>query len=107
MLGGKEGESLDDKHRGKGRVCEGSARRERKGGQQACYRLLLLTADLSLSGDVDFLSLCVCLSVCLSVFLSVCVAAGRFWVEARVGDGGRDEGLLEDDAESTAQSIGS
>lgn len=49
------------------------------------------------------LSLC----VCLSVFLSVCVAAGRFWVEARVGDGGRDEGLLEDDAESTAQSIGS
>lgn len=51
--------------------CEGSAR-ERKGGQQACYRLLLLTADLGLSGDVDSLSLSV----------SVCVAAGRFWGEA-------------------------
>lgn len=29
--------------------------RERKGGQQACYRLLLLTADPGLSGDVDSL----------------------------------------------------
>lgn len=30
-------------------------RRSCKGGQ-ACYRLLLLTADPSLSGDVDFLA---------------------------------------------------
>lgn len=75
VLGGKEGESLDDKHGGKGRVCEGSAR-ERKGGQQAYYRLLLLTADLGLSGDVDSLalslSLCVCVGVCVS--LSVCLS---------------------------------
>lgn len=46
-VGGKEGESLD------GSTWDRPSERARKGGRQACYRLLLLTADLGLSGDVD------------------------------------------------------
>lgn len=48
---GGEGESLDD-----GSAWERPRARERKGGRQACYRLLFLTADPGLSGDVDSLA---------------------------------------------------
>lgn len=68
-LGGDD--KLDDKQPWEKTECEGSAR-EAQGRQRACYRLLLLTADLGLSGDVDS-----------SLSLSL---------EAQVGGGGRMRG---------------
>lgn len=51
-VGGEEGESLDDKH-----FWERPSGRESQGrGSKLVYRLLLLTADPGLSGDVDSLA---------------------------------------------------